>query len=224
MIVPLDPDVLLGTTWEPDDPNDFGGYDESALGGLPAIAPTLAIRVVAAPVNIPLQRFAELAQALGADLNSADVVAAKAAFDAACDEVRQAAAEKPGLKVMAFYADLDSIYVANPEVASDLMFFADLGVDFVVPESPGADMGGYWEQLSWEQINKYSVDLFLADDRTFSLSRDELLEVPSFKMLPAATANQIGPWSVEYVISYQGLTTVLQALAGSIRAAQVLPK
>jgi iron complex transport system substrate-binding protein len=173
-------------------------------------------------VNKPLERFAELAAALGADLNAPEVVAAKAAFDAACDAVRAAAAEKPGLKVLAFFAAEDGLYVANPAVASDLMFFTELGLDMVVPTDAGADMGGFWEQLSWENVDKYPADLYLADDRQSSMTPAQLMENPSFKFLPAAAAGQIGPWSVEYVISYQGLTTVLEALAETVRNAKVL--
>jgi iron complex transport system substrate-binding protein len=222
MLAALQPQVILGTSWEPDDANDLGGYDESALGGLPQIAPTLAIRVVAAPVSAPLERFAELAAALGADLESPELVAARKAYDAACEAVRAATAEKPGLKVLAFYAGEDGFYVANPAVASDLMLFAELGVELVEPTDVGDDMGGFWEKLSWENVDKYHADLFLADDRAFSMSTDELMAQDSFKFLPAAQAGQIGPWSVEYVISYQGLTAVLEALAESVRNAQVL--
>jgi hypothetical protein len=49
------------------------------------------------------------------------------------------------------------------------------------------------------------------------------LDVATFKVLPAAIANQIGPWTVEYVISHQGLATVLLAIDESIRNVEVPP-
>lgn len=50
--------------------------------------------------------------------------------------MRKAVAENPGIKVLAASGSPDVLYVSNPEVNTDLMYFAQLGVDVVKPEKP----------------------------------------------------------------------------------------
>lgn len=65
------------------------------------------------------------------------MVAAQAEFDKAAEDVRAAAAENPGLKVLfASGTPEEAFYIANPSVNADLLFFKELGVDVVQPENP----------------------------------------------------------------------------------------
>ncbi len=162
--IALNPDLSIGQAWSSTDPHDFGAMDERNWPGFTDVAPTLCILAVAQPVNLALDRFAELAGALGADLSVDKVAADRAGFDAACDEVRAAAAEKPDLKVMAFSPTPDSVWIGNPESASDLLFFAELGVNVVAPGELDAAVSELWKEISWEEIGSYPVDLYLNDD------------------------------------------------------------
>ena len=74
-----------------------------------------------------------------------------------------AVADKP-LKAVAVGAWPDGLYIANPPTFNVLAKCVELGVDFVVPENP--DQNGYWELLSWENIDKYGADAIFLDIRT----------------------------------------------------------
>lgn len=221
-IISLAPDLFVAQAWSADNPNDFAGFDESTFPGLTDIAPTACILAVVQPVDVSLARFEELAAALGADLTSEEIVASRDAFAAASESVRAAAAEKPGLKVMAISATEDGIYWANPTSASDLVYFRELGVDILIPDAPDAAMSGLWQLLSWEEIGKYEVDLFLNDDRSYAMSTEEMLQNDVFAFHPAAQAGQIGDWTIEYVPDYASVTAILETLAATLEESQII--
>jgi len=209
-LVSLRPDLMVTTLYGP------AGYwriDEAMIARVKQIAPLAGIEVWAVPVTQSIQRFADLAGALGADLESGDVAEQRRAFEEASEEVRAAVSENPGLKILVVTGAPDYFYVANPEIAGDLMYFRELGVDIVVPE----DASQYWEALSWEQAAKYEADVILVDTRSAWLPVEEMMAFPTFASLPAVVAGQIGAWDVEYVVSYKGFTPVLQNLAKTIR-------
>ncbi len=180
----------------------------------------LKIKFVDRPITDTIRGVEALAAALGADTASPEVVAAREEFEKASDELRAAIAEKPGLKVMFASGTPDSsFWVANPSVNADLLYFKELGLEIAQPDIEE----GYFEEVSWEQAGKYPADLILIDARQWSSTGEDLkARVPTFAALPAAKADQFGPWLTEYVPSYAGFTPVLQALAGSIRGAEVV--
>lgn len=221
-IAQMRPDLSVGITWDVNSKADFGGSQEDQIPGFTDIAPTLCILGVVAPADASIERFRQLAAALGADTETPEIVAAKAEFDAACEAVRTAVAAKPGLKVMAISPAEEAPYIGNPEVASDLVLFKNLGVEFVLPDSPDAGNSGLFQELSWEQVGNYPADLYLVDDRPYSLQSDALAEHPTFSLLPAAQAGQFSSWTVEYVTTYGGLTPLLLTLAEAINASEIV--
>ena len=218
----LDPDLIVSQSWDTINNNDFGGVDEGLIPGILDIAPTVGIRALDVPVDTSLGRFEELAGLLGADLEAPAVVEARAAFLDAADKVRAVAQEKADVKVVAISATPDIAYIGNPKSASDLMYFAGLGVNFMELTGSADVVSGLFQELSWERINTYNADLFLNDDRVYGLTDEQLLAQPTFSLLPAAKAGQIGPWSVEYITSYGGFTPILLALADSLAKAEVV--
>ena len=58
-----------------------------------------AITTARVPMTKPIERYAELAESLGADLSAKKVTDAKVRFDAAAEAVRQAVKVNPGIKV-----------------------------------------------------------------------------------------------------------------------------
>ena len=156
--------------------------------------PSIGILMEDVSIAQTIDRFAELAAALGADLESPEVAADKERFDRAVADLKAAIAEKPGLTVLAVSGDADNYYVAHPAAAADLIFLRELGLDIVIPES---DPEEYWDTLSWEQANKYPADLILQDNRPHALSRDQLMAIPTWQELPAVKADRLstGIWS-----------------------------
>ena len=214
-LVAAQPDLIVNDMWN--DPPDVWGLPPETVQQVEQIAPIASVRFVERPVTETIATVEALATALGADLAAPEVVAAREAFAAARDDLETAIAEKPGLTALFVSATPeDSFWVASPSQFSDLLFFAQLGLDIVEPEAITAN---WWEELSWEQASKYPADLILVDARSGSSSGEQLLDVPTFAALPAAAAGQLGAWQTEYVPSYAAFTTVMQDLAATIRGA-----
>lgn len=215
LLASLDPDLFVSQSYGPDFPLWYIP-DESVEETIEAIVPTVGVLVQETPITQPIARFAELAAALGADMGAPDIVADKERFDRAVEDLRAAIAEKPDLTVIAFGAIPEELYVANPNVAADLIFLRDLGLKIVQPQNPD----GFWEALSWEQANTYPADLILNDSRAQALPLEQLNEIPTWRALPAVKAGQVTEWNLEPVYSYRGYAPSLEALAATIRAAR----
>ncbi|SPT62993.1 MULTISPECIES: ABC transporter substrate-binding protein [Actinomadura] len=183
-----------------------------------ALAPSVAISTGAVPLPKPIERTGALAAALGADLKSAKVTAAKARFDKASETLRAAAKARPGLKVLAASASPDLFYASSPNKNTDLIYFKELGVELIVPEKPSQD--GYFEELSWENAGKYKADVIMLDTRTQALQPKDLGSKPSWKDLPAVKAGQVVAWQPEPRFSYEGCAPIIESLAQTIQSAK----
>jgi iron complex transport system substrate-binding protein len=177
------------------------------------IAPILALSEYKVTLPKVIERYAQLAQALGGDINSSAITSAKEGFQKASDDLRQAAKDKAGLKVLVVSSDKDNVYVAKPEFFADLSYYRDLGLDLV----SGAGTDDYWETLSWEQVAKYPADLILTDSRTYALTQAQMAEHPTWKALPAVKAAQLGSWSAEPRFNYTLATPVIQQLTELVK-------
>ncbi|TDC28439.1 ABC transporter substrate-binding protein [Micromonospora sp. 15K316] len=203
-------------------------YDPGALWYVPdeskdkilPLAPSVAITTARVPMTKPIERYAQLAESLGADLSAKKVTDAKARFEAAAESVRQAVKANPGIKVMAASGSPDLFYVSNPKVSTDLMYFAELGVDIVVPTK--LEAGDYFEALSWENAGKFPADLILLDNRSTALQPKDLAAKPTWAQLPAVKANQVASWDAVPRFSYAGAAPLLEQLATTIRSAKKL--
>ncbi|MEU5781029.1 ABC transporter substrate-binding protein [Micromonospora lupini] len=211
----LRPELLVTHMYDPD--ALWYVPDESKDKILP-LAPSVAITTARVPMTKPIERYAALAESLGADLSAKKVTDAKARFDAAADAVRQAVKANPGIKVMACSGSPDLFYVSNPKVSTDLMYFAELGVDIVVPTK--LEAGDYFEALSWENAGKFPADLVLLDNRSTALQPKDLAAKPTWQQLPAVKANQVTPWDAVPRFSYAGSAPLLENLATAIRNAK----
>lgn len=213
----LKPDLIVSTTYSPGVTNDVWGLDPDVAAQAALIAPIAAISVFETPVTDSLRRFEDLAGALGADLEAPEMVTARQRFEEASDAVREAAAAKPELSVLVMSAWPESIYVANPSAASDLMYFQELGVNLISPENPDS----YWEELSWEQALKYPADLILLDERDGGFTVDNVADAPiTFASHPAVKAGQLGNWYTEFVLSYNAMASVLEELAADLASSR----
>ncbi|WP_410808908.1 ABC transporter substrate-binding protein [Micromonospora sp. 067-2] len=211
----LRPELLVTHMYDPD--ALWYVPDESKAKILP-LAPSVAITTARVPMTTPIERYAALAESLGADLSAKKVTDAKVRFDAAAEAVRQAVRANPGIRVMACSGSPDLFYVSNPKVSTDLMYFAELGVDIVVPTK--LEAGDYFEALSWENTAKFPADLLLLDNRSTALQPKDLAGKPTWQQLPAVKANQVTPWDAVPRFSYAGSAPLLENLATAIRAAK----
>jgi iron complex transport system substrate-binding protein len=206
-VAALRPDIIVTTEWGE---GAYWGVDETNVDDLRAIAPLVTIRVEDRPMDEPLGRFAELAESLGAAPD--DVAAARQRFDTASDRLAAALEAKPGLDVLAASGGYNELFVAWPPGFGDLAYYQELGMRIVEPEEhPAAD--GYWETLSWEQVDRYEADMILVDVRSGSLD-DLLAQAPDVvSRLPATEADQLIAWPAAYAMGYGNVAEVIDGLA-----------
>ncbi|KAK1181559.1 ABC transporter substrate-binding protein [Streptomyces sp. NBS 14/10] len=210
----LNPQLLITNMY---DPGALFYVPDDSKNKILALAPSAALTTGRVSMVEPIKRYAELAAALGADLNAKKVTDAKARFEAAAETLRKTVKSKK-IKVMACSASADLFYVSSPSVNADLIYFRELGVDFVVPQK--TDKGGYFESLSWENADKYGADLLFLDNRTATLQPKDLTAKPTWSKLPAVKAGQIVPWSSEPRFSYAGAAPHIEALTKAIQDAK----
>jgi iron complex transport system substrate-binding protein len=161
-----------------------------------------------------IQRFEQLATALGADVNAPAVTEAKTAHAEAEAALTTAIASKPGLSLLSISPTLDSVYVCSPRYMPDLHYFADLGLDVVDHQTDD-----FFELLSWEEINRYPADVILLDARKGMPTADDLsTSVPIWNTLPAVQAGQLGSWYAGAPSSYGRLVPIMDELTALIEA------
>jgi iron complex transport system substrate-binding protein len=212
----LRPDLLISNMYLKD---TLWYVPDESKGKISALAPSVAISATGTTLLHIVQRYAQLAESLGADLRAQQVAAAKSRFEKAAETLRTAARANGGLKVMAASGSADLFYVSLPTASADLRWFQELGVDFVVPKRV---QGGFFESLSWEKAGTYHADLILLDSRSTALQPKDLAARPTWAGLPAVKAGQVIAWHSEPQFSYAGAGPLIEALAAAVRDAKKL--
>lgn len=187
---------------------------EEAVAKIEKQCPTVGISHLAVPVDQVINRFAELAKSLGADLTAPAIAKARKDFDAAAKAVGDAAKAKSGLKVAFVSATKDQFYYANPAVFSDLLFLQRQGIDFIIPKVPKDEP--HFEFLSWEQAGKYQPDVFLYDKRNEAFFTTNLKKYPTLANLPAVRAGQLTAWNPETPSAWSTFAPALNDLAQAL--------
>jgi len=214
----LAPDVLISTMF--DGAGTLWYVPEASKDKIAQLAPSVGISVYDRQLTEPLQRMWALAESLGADMKAAKVTDAKKRFEDAAARLRKAAKAKPDIRVMVGSASDTLFYVSGTNLSVDLEYFKALGVNFVEPpEQAKAKGGGWYESLSWENVDKYPADIIMMDDRTSAIQPADLTK-PTWKKLPAVKAGQVIPRSPEPILSYDKCVPLLTSLAGALEKAK----
>ena len=242
--LPVDDLEVFGNTYGEFDVEAYAAYgpevmmthyyiDPAALWYVPAekaaditsLAPVVAIsandEALSNTLDTVIARHADLAVSLGADLESDANAASRERYDAAVEALKAAAAANP-VKVLACAAAAETFYASSPNMGNDTRFFMELGVDIIVPDALDEATGGYFEFLSWENVDKYDADLLLLDNRVQSLQPDQLTDYPTWNALPAVQEGQIVGWEAEPMYSYGLAAASIEALAEAITNAKKL--
>ncbi|MFD4877658.1 ABC transporter substrate-binding protein [Streptomyces sp. NPDC058420] len=215
----LSPDVLITTMF------DSAGTlwyvpEESKKKILAVGAPSVGISVYDVQLPTPLQRMLELAKSLGADTTSSTITAAKKRFEDAAARLRAATKAKPNIKVLVGSASQDIFYVSGSNLSVDLEYFKALGVNFVEPAASALKAsGGWYENLSWENVDKYGADIIMMDNRTSAIQPADITE-GTWKKLPAVKAGQVIARNPEPILSYDKCVPLLEDLAKAIESAK----
>ncbi|MFE9467603.1 ABC transporter substrate-binding protein [Streptomyces virginiae] len=214
-LISLKPDLVVTIAYGP----MVWYIPEDIIKKVEEVAPIAVIQLMGVAVPDAVKRFGELAAALGADPQSAEVKKAKADFEAAAEGVKKAAEAKKGLSVAVVSGTKETFFVADPEFHGDVKFFQQLGLDIVKPEK--AEAG--FESLSWEQAGRYKADLLLEDARPEGgLTNQQMTEAyPTWKAAAAVQAGQVIDWQTETPFTYQRFVKVLNDLATAVSNARV---
>ncbi|MYW20755.1 ABC transporter substrate-binding protein, partial [Streptomyces sp. SID2955] len=214
----LAPDVLISTMF--DDAGTLWYVPDESKKKIAQLAPSVGISVYDRQLTRPLQRMWDLAESLGADMKAAKVTDARKRFEYAAARLRAAAKAKPDIKVMAGSASDQLFYVSGTDLSVDLEYFKALGVNFVEPPASAKKQGGGWyESLSWENVDKYRADIIMMDDRTSAIQPADITKA-TWKKLPAVRAGQVIPRSPEPILSYDKCVPLLTNLAEALEKAK----
>ncbi|MEV3906217.1 ABC transporter substrate-binding protein [Streptomyces canus] len=212
------PEVLITTTF--DSAGTLWYVPAASASKIAKLAPSVAVSVYDRQITTPLQRVWELAESLGADMTAAKVTDAKKRFEAASERLRTAAKAHPDIKVLAGSAAQDVFYVSGTNLSIDLEYFKALGVNFVEPPASALKAsGGWYESLSWENVDKYAADIIMMDDRTATIQPADITEA-TWKKLPAVKAGQVISRSPEPIPSYDKCVAMVENLAKAIETAK----
>ncbi|MEE1753735.1 ABC transporter substrate-binding protein [Streptomyces sp. SP18CS02] len=212
--VKLAPEVLISAMWEKD---TLWYLPPQSADKILKVAPSVALWAAQTTMPKALQRHAELAESLGADLKAKKAVDAKARFEKAAARLRAAAKSKPEIRVMIGSASQELFYVSLAKTSADTLYFEELGVKFVQPKVNAA---GFFEELSWENLDTYPADVIMMDNRTSAIQPGALTSKPTWGQLPAVKAGQVIPRVTEPIYSYDKCAVVLEDLAKAIENAK----
>ncbi|MFF2506011.1 ABC transporter substrate-binding protein [Streptomyces sp. NPDC058067] len=216
----LAPDLLVTTVY--DTAGTLWSVPEDSKDKILGLAPSVGISVYDRQMTRPLERLLALAESLGADVKADKIVKAKQRFEAAAARLRKAAKANPGIRVLVGSASQDIFYVSGTNLSADLEYFKSLGVNFVEPsEAAKKASGGWFENLSWENIDKYPADVIMMDNRTATIQPADLdKDKATWRKLPAVRAGQVVPRVTEPIYSYAKCAPVLEDLAEAIEKAR----
>ncbi|MGW4800701.1 ABC transporter substrate-binding protein, partial [Nonomuraea sp. NPDC004297] len=217
----LRPDVIVSTFYTGDGvlfPGGVYGFQtEKMQNDAKSIAPILAIDSTK-PSSHVIQRFAELAEALGADVDGGAVGQARTTWQAAVERLKETAGKRAALPVLAVTPAQEQVYFAVPDLFPDLLDLKEWGVNLMKPS--GKLVSSYYEAVSWENAAKYQPAVVLVDARGYTLGLDALAKYPTWNSMKAVQAGQVGSWVrvslnyTDYTKQIQDLTAVLDRAEG----------
>ncbi|MGX7672403.1 ABC transporter substrate-binding protein [Plantactinospora sp. DSM 117369] len=216
----LRPDLIVGDWW-PAEKAHSGleeGVDEKSKK-LAELAPVVGVSQGKSIVALA-EGYEDLAESLGADVDKPEIAAHKKRFEEAVTAFKAATAGKPGLTVAAMSPADDKVYVANPEYAPELLDLQGWGLKVINPGSPDPGFP-YWENLSWENADKYQPDLILWDGRSFTPTANAEWgkKQPTWFKIKAAKAGATVSWPAFWLHTYGDFATELTKLTEAVKAA-----
>ncbi len=216
----LRPDLIVGDWW-PAEKAHSGleeGVDEKSKK-LKELAPVVGVSQGKSIVDLA-KGYEDLAKSLGAAVDSPQIAANKKRFEEAVVRFKAAVAGKPGLTVLAMSPSDDKVYVANPEYAPELLDLQSFGLKVINPNSPDPAFP-YWENLSWENADKYQPDLILWDGRSFKPTSNAEwgAKQPTWFSIKAAKAGAVVSWPAYWMHTFGHFAAELDKLTEAVKAA-----
>jgi len=219
----LQPDLIV-TAYDPDQAVLFGFKDDKQQRKVQSFAPIAAIDGIPLPTKV-IDRFAALATSLGADPETDGRGDARRRFEAAVAKLRDTAAAKRDVAVVACAGFEDGLYFARPERFPALKEYQGWGVTFVdtggkpTKKSKEFDVADFWQVVSYEQADHYRADVIMHDTQEGSLTLAALAKKPTWRSLPAVKAGQLVAWQKIQAWSYPLYTKEIELLTAGLQKA-----
>lgn len=214
----LKPDLIVADWWPAE--KAYSGLEEGVKASskkLKDLAPIVGVAQGDSTEELA-QGYEDLAASLGSDVDGAKIADQKKAFETAKAAFKKAIADQPELSVLAVSPAEDLLYVANPKYAPELQDWERWGLDVIHPDKPDPGFP-YWENLSWENADKYQPDLLLIDGRTYDTSLKTGEAQPTWNSIKAAKAKAYAVWPTYYIHTFPEYTAALNILTASIEKA-----
>jgi iron complex transport system substrate-binding protein len=216
----LGPDLIVADWWPVEQAHSGleEGVDEQSKK-LAELAPVVGVAQGDSVLGLA-EGYEDLAESLGADVDDPETATDKRRFEEALEKFEEAVAAKPGLTAAAMSPADDLVYVANPEYAPELLDLQRWGLDVINPDSPDPGFP-YWENLSWENADKYQPDLILWDGRSYTptVNQEWGAKQPTWFSVRAAEAGAVVSWPAFWLHTYGDFATELENLTDAILAA-----
>jgi len=219
----LKPDLIV-TAYDPDQAVLFGFKDDKQQKRVESFAPIAAIDAIPLPTKV-IDRFAALAGSLGADPKGDGRATERTKFDDAVAKLRETAADKKDVAVVAVAFYEDGLYYARPARFPALKEYQGWGVNFVdtgvKPRNSAKkfDPADFWTVVSYERADAFPADLIMHDVQEGSLSLATLAKKPTWKSLPAVKAGQLVEWQRLQAWSYPLYTKEIELLTAGLERA-----
>lgn len=211
------PDVIVGV-YDSSDGTLYDFKSKKQEEQMSEIAPIVALDAHA-PLLDQIAAWRRLAKSLGADLEATTVRQERDRFVAASAALETALADNPGLKVMAVAPQPDAMNVVPPDAQADLTYYRSLGMEFVEPDVNEFGV----DTLSWENVDKYPADVILVDGRGAATEfRGSLETQPTWDLLPAVEAGQVGNWHIFDPPGYRFYSEAMEELTPLIERSQIV--
>jgi len=219
----LKPDLIV-TAYDPEQSVLFGFKDDKQQKKVQSFAPIAAIDGIPLPTKV-IDRFAALAASLGADPDAEGRDAERKRFDDAVTKLRETAAGKKNVAVVAVAGFDDGLYYARPARFPALKEYEGWGVHFVTTgikprnSSKKFDPADFWTVVSYERADAFPADLIMHDVQAGSLTLEALAKKPTWKALPAVEDGQLVAWQKLQAWSYPLYTKEIELLTAGLEQA-----
>ena len=211
----LNPDLIVADWWPAE--KAHSGLEEGVKESskkLADLAPVVGATQGSSILELA-EGYEDLAESLGANVDDPELSADKTRFKDARDAFTDLVESKPGLTALAVSPADDLLYVANPEYAPELLDFQDWGLDVINPDKPDRAFP-YWENLSWENADKYQPDVLLIDSRMFDDTLAAAEKQPTWDTIRAAKAGSVIEWPAFWLHTYGDYADALEKLTADL--------
>lgn len=220
-VAALEADLIVYMNWGETDGAGFC-MEAAQRDQLEEFAPVLFLDAEGSAEQI-LARYVELAGALGADLESPEIVAKRERYEQAVSRLETAITNRPEISIIPMSVAPEYAGIAEPAGFADLVMLRDqFGVDFVGPFDDDELTGAYWQEYSAETLTTFRADVILLDAKNATPLDVKLDAFPLWAALPEVAAGQIVPWFVPGSFSYTRDATFMESLAEAVETADDL--